>query len=247
MERFRRLLPDCEPGLTAVEIAAGTPGGEPPPDRPFVLVNMIATADGRASVAGRTAAIGNRADYELFHALRARADAVMVGAETVRVEGYGRMIVDPETRARREAEGMEGDALAVLVTRSAWLPRDNGLLRAAENRIAVITPSPDAELPESAAEAFYLRGSVPDGLRALRREHGVRTLLCEGGPALLGHLVRDGMVDELFLALAPLLAAGQDPLTILRGEPLDPPVEMELLAAHESGGCLFLRYGLTRR
>src|SRR3954452_25579266 len=133
MERFRRLLPDCRSGLTAVEVAADTSGGEPPPERPFVLVNMIATADGRASVAGRTAAIGNRADYELFHALRARADAVMVGAETVRVEGYGRMIVDAEVRARRVEQGLNGDALAVLVTRTAFLPPDNGLLRAAEN------------------------------------------------------------------------------------------------------------------
>jgi riboflavin biosynthesis pyrimidine reductase len=244
MERFHRLLPDCRSGLTAVEIAAETPGGEPPADRPFVLVNMISTADGRATVAGRTAALGNRADYELFHALRARADAVMVGAKTVRIEGYGRMIVDPAVRARREEEGLEGDALAVLVTRSAQLPPDNGLLQAAENRIAVITPSPDAELPESPAEAFYLRGTLEDGVRALRRDHGVRTLLCEGGPALLAQLVGAGMVDELFLALAPLLASGTDPLTILTGVPLDPPVEMELLAVHESGGCLFLRYAL---
>jgi riboflavin biosynthesis pyrimidine reductase len=244
MEPFRRLLPDCRSGLTAVEIAADTPGGQPPPDRPFVLVNMIATADGRASVAGRTAAIGNRADYELFHALRARADAVMVGAETVRVEGYGRMIVDPEARARREAAGMDGDALAVLVTRTAFLPADNALLRTPENRIAVLTPSPDAELPESPAERFYLRGSLEEGLRALRADHGVRTLLCEGGPALLADLVRRGLVDELFLALAPLLAGGENPLTILRGEALDPPLELDLLSVHESGGCLFLRYGL---
>jgi riboflavin biosynthesis pyrimidine reductase len=224
MERFTRLLPDRADGLTAADVAASVPG-DPPPDRPFVLVNMIATADGRATIAGRTAPIANRADYELFHALRTRVDAVMVGAETVRVESYGPM-----------------DALAVLVTRTARVPADVGLLAAPENRIAVLTPSPDAELPPCAASVRYVRGSLEDGVRALRRDHGVRAILCEGGPALLGDLVRARMVDELHLVVAPKLAAGPDPLTILRGAALDPPVGLELASLHESGGYLFLRY-----
>ena len=242
--RFDRLLPDALSGRNATEVAADAPAGETPSDRPVLLVNMIATADGRASVGGRTVEIGNQADYELFHALRARADAVLVGAETVRVEGYGRMIVDPEVRARRVREGMEADALAVIVTRSAHLPPDNQLLRAEGTRIVVITPSPDATLPPTAGEVTYLRGSLQDGVRALRRELGVRTVLCEGGPALLGELIHAGMVDELFLALAPLLASGDGPLTILRGEHFVPPVQMRLLSVHESGGYLFLRYAL---
>jgi riboflavin biosynthesis pyrimidine reductase len=243
MERFQRLLPDCLADLSAADVAADTPR-EPPPDRPFVLVNMIATADGRATIAGRTGTIANRADYELFHALRARVDAVMVGAETVRVEGYGRMIIDAGVRAARERAGLAPDALAVLATRSANLPADNGLLAAPENTIAVITPSPDAELPPSAASAFYVRGTLEDGVRALRTDHGVRSVLCEGGPALLNQLVAAGMVDELYLALAPKLAGGPDPLTILRGDMLDPPVDLRLAAVHESGGYLFLRYRL---
>ena len=67
---------------------------------------MIATADGRATIAGRAGGIANRADYELFHATRARMDAIMVGAETVRVESYGRTINNAEARERREREGL---------------------------------------------------------------------------------------------------------------------------------------------
>jgi riboflavin biosynthesis pyrimidine reductase len=226
MEQFTRLAPDCATGLTAADVASAVPG-EAPADRPFVLVNMIATADGRATIAGRTGPIANRADYELFHALRARVDAVMVGAETVRVESYGPM-----------------DALAVLVTRSVRVPADVGLLAAPGNRVAVLTPAPDAVLPESAASVSYLRGSLEAGVRALRREHGVRSILCEGGPQLLGDLVGAGLVDELHLVVAPLLAAGPDPLTILGGAALDPPVDLRLLSVHESGGYLFLRYGV---
>jgi riboflavin biosynthesis pyrimidine reductase len=223
-ERFRRLLPDAAGDLTADDLARAVPG-EPPDDRPFLLVNMIATADGRATIAGRTGPIANRADYELFHALRTRVDAVMVGAETVRVESYGPM-----------------EAAAVLVTRSLAVPPDVGLLRAPGNRVYVLTPSPDAELPPCAADVRYVRGDLVDGVRRLRTELGVRSLLCEGGPQLLGDLLRARLVDELHLVVAPKLAAGADPLTIVTGAALDSPADLTLLSLHESGGYLFLRY-----
>jgi 5-amino-6-(5-phosphoribosylamino)uracil reductase len=227
--RFTRLLPGPpEEGLTAAGLAGAVPGPSPPGgDRPFLLVNMIATADGRATIAGRTRPIANRADYELFHALRARVDAVMVGAETVRVEGYGPMA-----------------ALGVLVTRSVQVSPNSGLLAAPENRVVVLTPSADAELPPCAAEVRYLRGPLEEGVRRLRTELGVGSVLCEGGPAILGELVRAGLVDELHLVVAPLLAGGEDPLTIVTGAAVEPPAGLALLSVHESGGYLFLRYGI---
>src|SRR5689334_9507036 len=103
-ELFTRIHPDVATGLTADAVAAALrarKGTGPFLARPALALNMIATADGRATVEGRTAPIANRADYELFHALRAQADAVMVGAETVRVESYGPM-----------------EQIAVLLTRS---------------------------------------------------------------------------------------------------------------------------------
>ena len=67
---------------------------------------------------------------------------------------------------------------------------------------------------------------------------------CEGGPGLNATLVPAGLVDELHLVIAPKLAGGRDPLTILSGDTLDPPVDLSLLSLHESGGYLFARYGL---
>ncbi|HWM08749.1 MAG TPA: dihydrofolate reductase family protein [Solirubrobacteraceae bacterium] len=226
MERFTRLLPDREADLTVADVAAAVPG--PPPDgRPFLLVNMIATADGRATIAGRTGPIANRADYELFHALRTRVDGVMVGAETVRVEGYGAM-----------------EPPAVLVTRSARVPAGVGLLKAPGNRVVVLTPSPDAELPPCEAQVSYLRAPLEEGVPRLRAELGMASVLCEGGPQLLGDLLRAGLVDELHLVLAPKLAAGPDPVTIVAGPGLDPPAELEIVSLHESGGYLFFRYAV---
>jgi riboflavin biosynthesis pyrimidine reductase len=226
METFRRLLPaPPADGLTAADLA-GAVSADPPEERPFVLLNMIATADGRATIAGRTAPIANRADYELFNALRARVDAVMVGAETIRVEGYGPM-----------------DQLAVVVTRTVALPVDRGLLAAEGNRVVVVTPSPDRELPPCAAAVSYVRErDLAVALRRLREEHGVRSIDCEGGPALNATLLPAGLVDELHLVIAPKLAGGRDPLTILSGDTLDPPRELALRSVHESGGYLFARY-----
>ena len=231
-ERFRRLHPEPADGLTAQEVAAAVPpAGSSPTDRPWMALNMIATADGRATIDGRTAQIANRADYELFHALRARADAVMVGAGTVRAERYGAM-----------------DQIAVLVSRSLRLPADIGLLRAPGNRVVVLTPSPEAELPPCAASVEYVReADLAVGMRRLAAEHGVRSVICEGGPHLNATLLPAGLVDELHLVVAAKLVGGPDPLTILSAPPLCPPLDLELLSVHESGGYVFLRYATGRR
>ena len=150
----------------------------------------------------------------------------MVGAETVRVESYGPM-----------------EPAAVLVTRSVQVPADVGLLKAPDNRVIVLTPSPDRELEPCAARVEYVRDDVVGGVRRLRTELGMRSVLCEGGPQLLGDLMRAGLVDELHLVIAPKLAGGADPLTIVTGAALDPPADLRLLTVHESGGYLFLRYG----
>jgi 5-amino-6-(5-phosphoribosylamino)uracil reductase len=244
MEIFTRLYPDRADGLTAVDVAADLPGPAPE-GRPFVALNMIATLDGRATVSGRTHQIQSPGDYELFHATRARMDALMVGAETIRVESYGRAINSAEARERREREGMPPDAISVVVTRSVSLPADVGLLRAAENTVIVLTPSQDGDLPECAATVEYVR--EPDlaaGLARLRDEFGVRSVICEGGPTLNATMLPAGLVDELHLVLAPKLAGGRDPLTIVSGPEFDPLIDLELLTLHESGGYLFSRYAV---
>ena len=83
-------------------------------------------------------------------------------------------------------------------------------------------------------------------LRALRADHGVRLLLCEGGPTILGALLREGLLDELFLTLAPLLAAGEPPLPTVTGQALPHPASLRLRWVLESEGELMLRYQVDR-
>src|SRR3954454_10736402 len=125
METFPRLYPDRAEGLSPVDVTSELPGPLPD-DRPFVCLNMISTADGRATIKGRAGHIANQADYQLFHATRARMDGIMVGAETIRVESYGRAINSAEARERREREGLPADIATVVVSRRVSLPPHDG-------------------------------------------------------------------------------------------------------------------------
>ena len=219
-----------------------------PPDRPYLVLNMVATLDGRITIDGRSGAIGDDADRELFFGLRTQADAVMVGGGTIRTERYGRIVRKPERREKRVAEGLEPDPLAVIVSARLQLPPDLPLLRDEHSTVVVCTSSTE-ELPETPAKVHYLR--APAGVELelrplferLRSEFGVRSILCEGGPRLNESLIREGLVDELFLSIAPKLAGGP-PLTILTGDPLAEPLTTQLVWLLEHDGHLFGRYRL---
>jgi riboflavin biosynthesis pyrimidine reductase len=225
--------------------AQGRRGG-----RARVFLNMVSTADGRATVQGRSGPIGNRADRELFHALRTAVDAVLVGAGTVRAERYHALVRDQSARELRHDRGLAPEPFACIVTASLSLPPDVPLLADPAARVVILTPSA-ASLPPSPAQIEYVRTArdglldLPAALAELHTRLGIRTLLCEGGPHLNGELLAAGLVDELFLSLAPKLAAGDlltESLRIVSGPELDPPVALELLTALESESHLLLRY-----
>jgi 5-amino-6-(5-phosphoribosylamino)uracil reductase len=246
---LRRLLP--EPGtVTAEQAFDGLALADLAPNhRPYVVLNMVATADGAAAVAQHTAAISNAADRQLFHELRAHVDAVMVGAGTVRTERYGRLVRDPQRRARRVARGLAPDPLAIVVSHRLSLTPDLPLLADPHSQVVVLTTS-DAELTGCAAQVSYLRPE-PGGqvdlavmLAQLRAEHGVRSVLCEGGPNLTASLLPAGLIDELFLSIAPTLAGSAGSLTIVDRAALAQPLPLTLLWLLESDGQLFARYRL---
>jgi riboflavin-specific deaminase-like protein len=246
---LRRLHP---PGgeLTPEEATSGLRLGDHAPDgRPYVVCNMITTLDGHATLAGRSGPIGDDVDKAIFHGLRTQADAVLVGTGTLRAERYGRLVRDPERRAARERAGLRPEPLAVVVSRSLHLPLDIPLFQDPESTIAVYTAS-DAELEECPADVRLTRldpaeMTMTAALRRVRADHGVRSLLCEGGPTVFGALVHERVADELFLTLSPKLAGGTDPLTVLQGPPMPEPEDVDLVWALEADGALFLRYRLT--
>lgn len=252
--RLRRLLPPGEPadttslvdGLGLAELA-----GRGDAARPYLVLNMVSTADGRATLSGRSGAIGGEADRALFHALRTVVDAVMAGAGTVRAERYRRLVRDPAARAKRVERGLAAEPLACVVSGRLALGEQVPLLADPDARVAILTASQASLPPDCRAQIEYVRCTcdgqldLPAALGELRARLGVHTVLCEGGPHLNAQLLAAGLVDELFLSLAPTLAGGDtmtESLRIVSGVDLDPPAAMELASAHEHESHLFLRY-----
>lgn len=253
--RLERLLPPGEPA-TIPEIVRELglwDRARSPSERPRVMLNMISSVDGRATLSGRSGPLSDTADRKLFHGLRTAVDAVLVGASTVRVERYGRLIPEQARRDLRREHGLREEPLACIVSASLDLGEDIPLLREGDARVAVLTSS-TASLPAVPAQVDYVR-AVSEGRLDLREalvevgeRFGVRSVLCEGGPHLASELLHAGLVDEIFLSLSPTLAAGDPPtgpaLRILAGVEVEPPVELELLGVLRSESSLFLRYGV---
>ena len=218
----------------------------PRDDRPFVYLNMVASADGRATLEGRTGALGTEADTLLLTELRALADAVLVGTGTVRAEGYGRMVRNAERVARRRAAGLAETPTAVLLSRSFDVPWDAGLFAAADQPVIVYTGAGGAA-PAVAApvEVVRLADPTPAAMAADLRARGVRSLLCEGGPTLNSALLTAGLVDELFLTISPQITGEPQALRIVEGDGLPTPRELALEWVLRHGAELFLRYAVS--
>ena len=243
---LERLFPPGDPVVPADLLAAERPWEKAPADRPYVLANMIATLDGRADIDGGSTDLGGPADQAMFGALRGSVDAVLAGTGTVATEGYGRLAAKAQRRRDRRALGLAGDPLMVLISRSGKVPWDAPLFEAEVQPVVVLTAPGKVTVPKGIAapvEVVELEDLTnARALEVLRHDHGVRALLCEGGPKLLRALLADQLLDELCLTLDPLAAGGDDKRRILAGDELDEPARAELLSVLRSDDELLLRY-----
>jgi len=245
---LRQLLPEC--GKTTVaELTAGLDlVSQAHADRPYVITNFVLTLDGYATLDGRSGPIGSPVDTAMLVALRTRVDAVMIGAGTMRVERYGRALGDPAKRQRREREGLPHDPLMVLVSGSLDLPWEAPLFTEGGGRVLIFTAS-EEQPPPTATPVRVVRHDGQVDLAAalayLRRERGVRALLCEGGPRLHAQLIEADLVDELFITQAPKLGGGIGPGLVSALEERERRVELEWLLAEPDSGELYGRYRVS--
>jgi len=215
--------------------------------RPYLGVNMVSSIDGKATLDWRTKGLSSEVDRRVFHHLRTQADAVMVGAGTAREERYGRITKNDELRQKRVNEGLVPDALAVVVSGRLGLPPDLPLLNEPGQRVVIATGS-DEELPGLKGDVEYARvgDDLPRLMAYLHERHGVRSVLCEGGPTLNSYLFAADLVDELFLTINPKLLGGASALTIVAGRELVEPVEPDLVSLAEADGELYTRWRFPR-
>jgi riboflavin biosynthesis pyrimidine reductase len=184
----------------------------------WVLANMVASLAGSAAAGGRVGSLSSSADAELFRALRTVADVVLVGAETVRREGYGPVRLPEERQVWRRARSMAPLPPLAIVTRSLDLDFASTAFTEPASPTLTVTcaaaPADGLARARAAGEVVVAgdeRVEIDVALAALA-DRGHRVVLCEGGPRLLGQLAADDLLDELCLTMSPVV--GGDPLPI---------------------------------
>ena len=231
----------------------------PPPGRPYVIADMIASADGKAVVEGDERGLGSRTDRRLLHELRMHADVVLAGAGTLRATGHTPRLHEPDLEALRAERGKPRPPIGAILTASGDLPLDSRFFTSGDFDACVYLAD---GAPPARREALAATGrpvidvpaadAVPAMLRHMRAELGARLVMLEGGPTLNGACFRVGAVDELFLTLGPVIVAGHRVPTAVETPGLAPSREgatrLELLSAvpNAETGELYLRYRVRR-
>lgn len=233
------------------------PPANPTPDavdtRPpwTVRANMIGSLDGGATIDGRSGGMGSPIDQKLMGLQRDLADVVLIGAGTVIAENYPGTKAYPRRQERRSRWGRsELPPWAIVASRP--LPAD---LRAIVDsaRPTIVITADGVEQPEGTD--VIRTGPILDPAAALPQlaERGLRRILCEGGPTLLGQLAAGDHVDELCLTIAPTLLGTGSTTPLLDGTDLlagrsddDDPVRWRLVTLLADGDHLFTRYRRER-
>lgn len=242
---MRQLLPtpidDVDPA--AAHAAAARPA---PADRPWVLLNMVVSADGATAVDGLSGSLGGDADRLTFAAIRAVADVIIAAAGTARAESYGPPRTPPARRAERLARGQTEYPRIALVTRSLDLDPTTPLFTEAHERPLVYTvdtaPTDRIDALSAVADVVPLAGPSVRAADLVAHLHalGARTVLLEGGPSLNGAFLDADLVDELDLTTSPAMVGGSSPrLTTGAAERVQ---HLDLAHLWEADGVLLARY-----
>jgi riboflavin-specific deaminase-like protein len=219
-----------------------------PADRPYVIVNMVTSIDGATAVDGVTKALGSPTDRAVFLHLRDVADAILVGASTVRAERYGPARPTAAAQAARQAGGQVARPPMVAVSRSIDFDWETSFFTDADPRPILLVPaSADPDKLERAgrsAEILISGETTVDltGALAQLRKRGVKVLLCEGGPSLNTQLLSAGLIDELCLTVAPMLVGGPSPRGVFGASPVATVITLPLAHLLEDDGFLYFRY-----
>lgn len=220
---------------------------EPPPDRPWVRFNFIASLDGSATLHGLSGALSGAADKRIFQLLRRHTDVILVGAQTIRSEGYGGHLLEPADVQWRREHGRPAHPPLVIVSGSLQLDPSGPVFTEAPVRPIIVAGRhvhPDRLREFEPVADLIICGQDRIDVEMMLSElagRGHRQVLCEGGPHLFGSFEQVHRVDELCLSLSPALVGGSD-MRIAAGSVDPPSAAMSLSHVLESEGTLFLRY-----
>ncbi|MFT2815423.1 pyrimidine reductase family protein [Leifsonia sp. A12D58] len=241
-------IPDDVPVLDRTEVV----GRYLVEDRsiPHLRVNFITSLDGAATHDGLSGGLNNADDKVVFDTLRMLADAIIVGAGTVRAEGYGGVELDEDAVTWRLAHGLESQPPVIIVSSRLDIEPSHPFFARAVTRPVVVThaasPAGQREALAEVADVLICgAGAVdPAVMIEVLAARGYTQLLCEGGPHLFGTLIEADCVDELCLSVSPVIEGGSAG-RIARGG-AQASRSMKLLQAFPARDMVFLRYARKR-
>ena len=223
-----------QPDYTALDLPAA------PDDRPYVMINMVMSSDGKVVVEGSEKGLGSATDQRLMRELRVNVDLTLNGANTLRASGTS-SCVPPELQELRVQRGLPANPIAAVITRSADLPLEIKFFTAFDfDAVVYVCDAAPPDLIGAIRDTGRLVVLVPAGdevramLRHMRHDLGAKVLLVEGGPTLNGELIRLSTVDEYFLTLSPTLVSGIRGLTPVESAvvpSLERTTHLELMSA----------------
>jgi len=242
----RSLLP---PQTGEVDLGAVYAVPDPGLGQCHVRANFVVSVDGAAELDGRSHGLGSPADKAVFRMLRWCCDVALVGAGTARAEDYGPVRVPDQRQQWRRERGMRAVPRLAVVSRSAALdPAARLFAEAGGGELPLVLTTAHADATAVAALADVAEVVVcgqdtaePRRVLAALAARGLRRVLCEGGPSLLGAMAAAGHLDELCVTVSPLLA-GPGHLQLLAGTPWQHPADLELAGVLEQDSTLLLRY-----
>jgi riboflavin-specific deaminase-like protein len=248
---MRRLLPPPDQEMDAEHAYRDLQFPDPPAHRPYVILNFVISLDGQATLGeGGAAGLGSKTDHRLMGYLRTTADGLMHGAGTVRADNFP-PVVPEDLVPLRQARGLSPQPRGVVISASGDIPATNRYFSAGAP-LLVTTVGRQADVARRLATRAEVLGvgepsvDLQRALQMLRARYGMRLVLCEGGPVLTHDLIRQNLVDELFLTLAPVLGGDTQARRLLEGAafPLQALPRATLRHLFANGSELFLRYRL---
>ncbi|PQZ95915.1 hypothetical protein CQ018_01045 [Arthrobacter sp. MYb227] len=244
---MQRIYPEFKPSTTDNELLESYRA--PTHERSFVRFNFVSTIDGAATHSGLSGALGSSADHRVFALLRRLADVILVGAGTIRAEGYEGELLDAPSKAWRLAHSMTEHPVLGIVSGRLDLDPGSELFTQNPGEILILTSAhADVQREKAFSEvAEVLRCPDPTGLvdpqwvQEVLAQRGHTMIHAEGGPQLLGAFHESGAIDSLCLTISPLVAGGTA-RRISSGSTQAPLRRMRLHSLLEEDGNLIAEY-----
>lgn len=210
----------------------------------WIVLNSVLGVDGGVvDPRGGSALLSCAHDRDSMDAIRAAADAVLVGAGTIRTENPSLGVRSPVRRTERRSTGRPEHPLPVILSTDGDLPADRVVFETGEPRPLLLVARRRADVDARLAavaevEVLDADAAAPVGVERALARRGLRRLLVEGGPSVARAFVTAGLVDEVCLTLSPRLGGRPAP-------PADADhhlTDLDLAESRAVHGFLYLRY-----